>query len=265
MIADEADRSGADDGDDVAGLDVAVEDADLVAGRQDVGQHQDRFVADAGRDRVGRQVGERHADELGLGAVDLVAEDPAATTEALTGVAVAAVLAGPACGDARDEHAVADLDAADAVADGLDGADGLVAEDAAVGHRGHVALEDVQVGAADRGGVDPHDRVGAVDDHRVGDLFPCRRCRGRGTREPSSVTSSFECRESLSLPAHCAPESGRPRGERHDFVTLDRAKAPSGRRRKTVSGLRPRLATRAIPGDEIAPRPLHRPGTGPRD
>ena len=60
----------------------------------------------------------------------------------------------------------------DAGADRLDGADGLVAEDAAVGHRGDVALEDVQVGAADRDGVDPHDRVGVVDDDRRGDLLP---------------------------------------------------------------------------------------------
>ena len=60
----------------------------------------------------------------------------------------------------------------DAGADRDHGADGFVAEDAAVGHRGHVALEDVQVGAADGGRVDPHDRVGVVDDHRVGDLFP---------------------------------------------------------------------------------------------
>ena len=42
----------------------------------------------------------------------------------------------------------------------VDGADRLVAEDPAVGHRGHVALEDVQVGAADRDGVDPDDGVG---------------------------------------------------------------------------------------------------------
>ena len=38
----QADRAGADDGDDVAGLDVAVEHADLVAGGQDVGEHQQR-------------------------------------------------------------------------------------------------------------------------------------------------------------------------------------------------------------------------------
>ncbi len=37
----EPDRPGADDGDDVAGLHGAVEDADLVAGGEDVGQHED--------------------------------------------------------------------------------------------------------------------------------------------------------------------------------------------------------------------------------
>ena len=61
------------------------------------------------------------------------------------------------------------LDAAHSVADRSDRADCLVTEDPSVGHRGHVALEDVQVGTADRGRVDADDRVGAVDDHR------CRR------------------------------------------------------------------------------------------
>ena len=181
----EPDRAGADDGDDVARADLTVEHADLVAGRQDVGQHQHRFVADAGRDRVGRQIGERDPHELGLRAVDLVAEDPAAAAEALAGVALPAVLARAARRDARHEHAVADLHTARAVADRHDRADRLVAEDATVGHRRHVALHDVQIGAADRRRLDPHDRVGAVDDHRIGDLFPCLACRDRDTREPS--------------------------------------------------------------------------------
>ena len=38
------DRAGADDGDDVARAHLAVEHADLVAGRQDVGQHQHCLV-----------------------------------------------------------------------------------------------------------------------------------------------------------------------------------------------------------------------------
>ena len=68
----------------------------------------------------------------------------------------------------------------------LDGADGLVAEDAPVGHLGNVALQDVQVGAADRDRVDADDRVGVVDDHRLGDLLPRLVVRVRGTRVPSS-------------------------------------------------------------------------------
>ena len=50
----------------------------------------------------------------------------------------------------------------DAGTDRLDRADGLVAEDPTVGHRRDVAFEDVQVGAADRDGVDADDRVGVV-------------------------------------------------------------------------------------------------------
>ena len=153
----EPDRAGADDGDDVAGSDLSVEDADLVAGREDVGEHEDLLVVDTGRDRIRRGVGEGHADVLGLGAVDLVTEDPAAAAEALAVAALPAVAAGPACGDARDEHAVADLDVLHSGAYGFDGADGFVAEDAPVGDGGDVALEDVEVGPADRHRVDSYD------------------------------------------------------------------------------------------------------------
>ena len=177
MIADEPDRPGTDDGDDIAGTDLTVEHADLVAGRQDVGQHQHCFVADAGGNRIGRQVGERNSHELGLRAVDLVAEDPTSATEALAAMALAAVLARAARRDARDQHAVSDLDSSGAVADSRDCADGLVAEDATVGDCGHVALHDVQVGAADRGGLDVNDRVGAIDDHRISYFFPCLLAR----------------------------------------------------------------------------------------
>ena len=62
--------------------------------------------------------------------------------------------------DARDQDAIARLEAGDAGADLLDDADALVAEDAAGLHGRHVALEDVQVGAADRGRRDPDHRIG---------------------------------------------------------------------------------------------------------
>ena len=50
--------------------------------------------------------------------------------------------------------------------------DGLVAEDPPGGDGRDVTLEDVQVGAADRHGVDPDDRVGVVDERRLGHLLP---------------------------------------------------------------------------------------------
>ena len=111
------DRAGADDGDHVAGLDPAVADADLEAGRQDVGEHHGRLVADALGHLVQRVVGERDAHELGLGAVDQVAEDPADPGGALVGQAVrvqplVAVGAGAAGADAGDDHPVADRDVA---------------------------------------------------------------------------------------------------------------------------------------------------------
>ena len=168
----QADGAGADDRDHVTRLHLAVEDADLVAGRQDVGQHQDVLVGGAVRHRVGGGVGERHPDVLGLGAVDLVAEDPAAAAEALPVAALAAEPARAARGDAGDEHAVADLDRLHAGADRLDGPDRFVAEDPPVGHGRNVALEDVQIRAADRRGVDAHDRVRVGGDLRLRHVLP---------------------------------------------------------------------------------------------
>jgi hypothetical protein len=62
----------------------------------------------------------------------------------------------------QDTRTRSPTDVLDAGADLLDGADRLVAEDAPVGDGGDVALEDVQVGAADGDGVDAHDGVGVV-------------------------------------------------------------------------------------------------------
>ena len=178
----QTDRPGSHDGDDVAGLDRAVEDADLVAGGEDVGEHEDLLVAGAGGHRVGGVVGERHPDVLGLGAVDRVAEDPAAAAEALAVAAFAAEPAGPAGAHAGHEDPVADLHRLDPGADGVDGADGLVAEDPPVGDGGDVALEDVQIGAADRGGVDADDRRRCRRGSPASGRLPRPSGPGRGTR-----------------------------------------------------------------------------------
>ena len=126
------------------------------------------------RHRVQRGVGVGDADRLGLGAVDQVTEDPADAADrlAVRGHAPLAVLQQAALGDGGDEHAVAHAESLDRVADRSNGADRLVAEDAAVRDGGHVTVQDVQVGAADRGGVDLGSGVGESPDGRIGDVFP---------------------------------------------------------------------------------------------
>ena len=99
-------------------------------------------------------------------------QNPATATEALPVAALAAEGADPAAADARDEHPVPWLDAAHGGPDCLNGADCLVAEDAAGLNLRHVALQDVQVRATDRDGVDTDDRVEVISKLRVRDLVP---------------------------------------------------------------------------------------------
>ncbi len=168
----EPDRARPDDGHGVAGLDAAVQDTHLVGRREDVREEEHLLVAQAFRDLVHRGVRERDARELGLKPVDQMAEDPAAPAGAEAVVALLAEAAASARRDARDEHPVARRDRRDGGADLDDGADGLVAEDRPRRHLGDVALEDVQIGTADRRRVDAHDRVGRIDDRRVGHGIP---------------------------------------------------------------------------------------------
>jgi hypothetical protein len=151
---------------------IAARHADLVAGRQDVGQHEGFLVGHAVGDQVGRGVGVRDADVLGLGAVDPVPEHPAAALRALPVATLAAEPAGTARADAGDENPVARPEPTDAIADLVDGSHGLMAEDPARVHSRHVAGQDVQVGAADRRRVDPDDDIALVGDLRVRHLFP---------------------------------------------------------------------------------------------
>ncbi len=107
---------------------------------------------------------------LGLRAVDLVAEDPAAG--GAVGVHLPAAIVAFAAGrDAGDEHAVARLERRDAGADLVDDADAFVAENAARRAGRDVALEDVQVGAADGGLDDFDDGVARRADFGLGSLF----------------------------------------------------------------------------------------------
>ena len=130
---------------------------------------------------------------LRLGAVDLVAEDPASAAEALSVAALPAEAARAAGRDARHQHPVAGLAILDPAPDRFDRADGLVAEDAARGHRRDVTLEDVQIGPADGHRIDPHDRVGVLDERGIRHLLP-RLVAGPVINDGSHVQTS--CLES---------------------------------------------------------------------
>ena len=92
----EADRPRADDRDGVARLDAAVEHADLVRRRQDVGEEEHLLVRQILRHLVDGGVRERDARVLGLEPVDQVAEDPAASAGAEAVVALLAEAAAAA-------------------------------------------------------------------------------------------------------------------------------------------------------------------------
>ena len=70
-------------------------------------------LTDVGK-RVQRGLGERYSDELGLGAVDEMAENPATAVDALSVAPGAAETATPATRDAGDQDAGAHRQTADA-------------------------------------------------------------------------------------------------------------------------------------------------------
>jgi hypothetical protein len=72
------------------------------------------------------------------------------------------------------------------------GPDSLVTQDRPGSNLGHIALEDVEVGSADRRRVDPNDRIGRLLDRRIRHPLP-----GSLTR---SVTSAFM---GSSFVGHC--------------------------------------------------------------
>src|SRR4029453_9777060 len=100
-----------------------------------------------------------------------VAEHPAAAPA--VGVhPLLAEVALAAGGDARDQDAVAALEARHGGARLLDDDDAFVAEDASVAEGRHVALQDVEVGPADRGRRDADHGVGRLANGRTWLVLP---------------------------------------------------------------------------------------------
>ena len=145
----EPDRSRTDDCDRIARLNLAVENAAFEAGRQNVAQHDQRFLVGACRYWIEARLRIGNANELGLGPVDLVAENPAAV-HAMRIHELSAIDALAAGGDAGDQDAVSGFEHRDGRPDLLDDANALVAENPAGLTGRNVALEDVKVGAANR-------------------------------------------------------------------------------------------------------------------
>ena len=101
--------------------------------------------------------------------------------------------AAPSAGrDARDEHTVAFREGRDRRARVDDGADCFVAEDGARLHLRDVALEDVQVRSADRRRVDADNRVGRLEDARIGLRLP-------GLLAGTAVDERLHCESSFRL------------------------------------------------------------------
>ncbi len=168
----ESDGSSTDHGDGVARLDLTIEHAHLVGGREDVSQHQDVLVRAPGGDEVGGRVGERHPHELRLGSVDQVAEDPSAATQALSVAAFPAETTESTGRDAGNQDTLTNFARLHARADLDDGAHGFMPEDPAWRRLRNVAFQDVEIRATDRRGVHLHDDIAVVLDHGIGHLGP---------------------------------------------------------------------------------------------
>ena len=148
------------------GCNLAVEHAALEAGRQDVAQHHQRFFVRAVGNGIKAGIRIRDTDELGLRAVDLVAEDPAAG-RAMREHLLAAIFAFAAGADAGDQDMVSRFECGHGRPDLLNDADALMTQNATGRTSRDVTLEDVQVGPADRRFHDLDDGVRGRLDFRL--------------------------------------------------------------------------------------------------
>ena len=162
----------------------------LVAGREDVGQEQHLLVAELAAHLDRTDVGIRHARVLGLPAGVAademrIAEDgggrvaphllghPGVRVRVLAQRKLAALAEIAVAARDRERHddAIADLQVLHRGSDFDDLAHELVAEDVAFGHRRDATVVQMQIGSADGGGLDPHDRIARIEDLRIGNAL----------------------------------------------------------------------------------------------
>ena len=152
-------------------MNLTVQDATFEAGRQDVAQHDERLFICVWRDGVETRIRVRDTHVARLRAVDGVPEDPPAVSTMRVHL-LPAEIASSARGDAGDQDPVTGAKGRHPGPDLGHHADALVTEDAALRHRRHIALQDVKVRSANRGGRDADNRIGRVLEHRAGSFFP---------------------------------------------------------------------------------------------
>ena len=169
----------AEHGDVVARVDLGEIRAE-VAGGEDVGDEDRLVIADLLGKLHHADVRQRDPGQFRLqpvkrpGRLGPAEERGAGLLAVGVGVVALGVVAGPAiraiaaCNSRRDHDPVADLEVADLLAQLLDDAHALMPEDRAGLHAGHGSPDHVQVGAADRAGGQPHDRVGGLLDLGLG-------------------------------------------------------------------------------------------------
>ncbi|MCY1407496.1 hypothetical protein D9M71_228000 [compost metagenome] len=154
-----------------------------VAGGEDVGEQDRLVVADVAGQPDQADVGVGYPRHLRLQAVERAGHGGAAIEGGAgvlavgVGVVALRVVAGPAvgavaAGDGGGHHdTVADFQVAHVLAELLDYAYALVAEDGALLHAAHRAAHEVQVGAADGGCGQADDGVGGRLENGIGDVI----------------------------------------------------------------------------------------------
>ena len=167
----QADGAVADHGDGLAATGLR-RDGGVVAGAHHVGEREQRrhqLLVRSDRQHDERAVGLRDAHGFALAAVDVVEPVPA-PVQALAVQPLAAEDAAAVRPEEGRDDEVAGLDRSNLGADRFDDADELVPHPAAHIRRLH-RLVGPEVAAADPGAGDAHERVGRLDQVRVGDVL----------------------------------------------------------------------------------------------
>ena len=152
------------------GCNFAVKHAAFESGRQNIAQHDKGFFVRICRNVVKAGIGKRNADIFGLGAIDLVAENPTAV-DAMRVHSASAIVAFSARGDAGNDHAIAGMKPGDRRADFLDHSYAFMTQDATWRAGRHVAIENVQIGSADRRLDNLDDGIRRRGDFRLRPIF----------------------------------------------------------------------------------------------